>query len=135
MPTTSVVHALAHLRLRRGAAVEEVGVGVRVDEARGHHVAGGVDRALGGAREAGTDGGDPIALDGDVGPPRGAPLPSTTVPPRIRIDQAMATGPSMMVTEFMRVALLDPVHDAPSRRSPARNRVLAVEERRGPEQM
>ena len=53
---------------------------MQVDETGGHEPAVGVD---GGARPGGAtlaDLGDPVAVDGDVGRDRGAPVPSTTVP-------------------------------------------------------
>ena len=43
-----------------------------VDEAGCHHVAGGVDRVPRRPGQARADGGNPVALDGHVGPPAGA---------------------------------------------------------------
>ena len=68
---------------RRAVGLEgelRVVVRVRVDDARRHHLAGGVDHPGALARVDEADGGDAPVADADVGRRRGRPVPSTTVP-------------------------------------------------------
>ena len=55
------------LETRWEAQQRGVGVGVYVDEAGGHDAAVGVDHRVGLGGGELADGGDPVALDGDVG--------------------------------------------------------------------
>ena len=71
-------------RRLRGGQQGEVTVGVDVDESRGDDEAARVDDGARILREVGADGDDPVRVDGDVGRPRPAPVPSTSVPPRTR---------------------------------------------------
>ena len=60
--------ALPHLGLRaRARVVDEIRVGVNVDEAGGDHQSLGVDDAGGLAAQTGAEGGDAVALHGHVG--------------------------------------------------------------------
>ena len=69
-------HALADFRLsRRTTEVEEIGVGVHVDEPGRHRVSGRVDHAGRLAGQVPADGDDPIAFDGDVRRPGGRARP------------------------------------------------------------
>src|SRR5215831_16990534 len=64
----------------------------------------------------------------------GAPLPSITVPPLMRSDQAIGLlGDVDDLHGLHLVALLDVVHDVHARGDLAEHRVLAVEEMRGGE--
>ena len=94
-------HPLTDLGLRRRAAeVEEVGVRVHVDEAGRDHASGDVEDAVGGAGETRRDGGDALALHGDVGAPGRCPR---------AVDDAAAAQQerpghrysSVMVTDFI----------------------------------
>ena len=67
-------------------------VRVGVDEARRDDAAGGVGDPLAAGSSIVADGDDPPVLDADVGDAtRGAPVPSTTVPP-LMISSSMLTA-------------------------------------------
>src|SRR3989441_1791749 len=112
--------ALADLRLGgRAAEVEEIGMRVRVDEARRHDVTRGVDHPGRVAPEPGLDGGDAVPLHGNVRPSCGParPVDDRAVPDEQRPGHRLASpsAAARTTTPYPRRGASPPFRNLPPR--------------------